>query len=210
LNITISRAEESHLKHCVAALVNSELGRVYFPSEENALASLAEGLARDEVFVAVDEAGECLGFIWFILGGAFHGYPYLHMIAVKEEHRGEGIGKKLLAFFEEAVFAGAAKAFLVVADFNPDARRLYESLGYRQVGAIPGLYREGVTEYLMMKEKGPAADAPDTSTLDRLIAEGRARPASQSIDALPTPIELPPGAPAASEALRQMREDERW
>ena len=210
MKITISRADESHLQDCVAALSNSELGRVYFPSEENALASLAEGLARDEVFVAVDEAGECLGFIWFIPRGAFHSYPYLHVIAVKEGHRGEGIGKKLLAFFEETVFADSAKAFLVVADFNPDARRLYQRLGWRQVGAIPGLYRDGVTEYVMMKERDPAADAPDMSTLDRLIAEGRATPASQSMDALPTPIELPPGAPAASEALRQMREDERW
>jgi ribosomal protein S18 acetylase RimI-like enzyme len=46
---------------------------------------------------------------------------------------------------------------MVVADFNPDARRLYERPGWRQVGEIPGLYREGVTEYLMMKER-PAAD----------------------------------------------------
>ena len=158
MKITIARADESHLKDCKAALLNSELGRVYFPSEENALASLEEGLARDEVFVAVDEAGECLGFIWFIPRGAFHSFPYLHVIAVKDGHRGEGIGKELLAFFEQTVFADSARAFLVVADFNPDARRLYERLGWRQVGAIPGLYREGVTEYLMMKERGPAAD----------------------------------------------------
>jgi ribosomal protein S18 acetylase RimI-like enzyme len=158
LNIAISRADESHLRDCVAALENSELGRIYFPSEEKALASLAEGAAREEVFVALDGAGECLGFIWFILGGAFHSYPYLHVIAVKREHRGEGVGKELLRFFEEGVFENSSKAFLVVADFNPDARRLYERLGWRQVGAIPGLYREGVTEYLMMKEKDPTAE----------------------------------------------------
>lgn len=158
MKITITRADERHLQDCKAALLDSELGHVYFPSEEKALSALAEGVARDEEFVAVDEAGECLGSIWFILGGAFHSYPYLHVVAVKQEHRGEGIGKHLLHFFEEAVFAESAKVFLVVADFNPDARRLYESLGYRQVGAIPGLYREGVTEYLMMKERGPAAE----------------------------------------------------
>jgi ribosomal protein S18 acetylase RimI-like enzyme len=43
--------------------------------------------------------------------------------------------------------------FLVVADFNPEAKRLYESLGYRQVGVIPGLYKEGVSEQLMMKNR---------------------------------------------------------
>jgi ribosomal protein S18 acetylase RimI-like enzyme len=47
----------------------------------------------------------------------------------------------------------ASSNFLVVADFNPDAKRLYERLGYQQVGVLPGLYKEGVTEYLMMKEK---------------------------------------------------------
>ena len=92
MDIAISRADESHLRDCVAALAHSELGRVYFDSEEKALASLAEGVAREEVFVAMDGSGECLGFIWFILGGAFHRYPYLHVIAVKQEHRGEGVG----------------------------------------------------------------------------------------------------------------------
>ncbi len=153
MNIAISRANESHLYDCVAALADSELGRIYFASEEKALASIAEGLAREEVFVALDDAGECLGFIWFVLGGAFHSFPYLHVIAVKAAHRGKGVGRELLRFFEDGVFENSSKAFLVVADFNPDARRLYERLGWRQVGAIPGLYREGVTEYLMMKSK---------------------------------------------------------
>lgn len=51
------------------------------------------------------------------------------------------------------MFQDSSKVFLVVADFYPDAKRLYESLGYQQVGILPGLYKEGVAEYLMMKEK---------------------------------------------------------
>ena len=92
------------------------------------------------------------GIYMVYFSGAFHSFPYQHIIAVKEEFRRLGIGKKLLAFFEEMVFMDHSKVFLVVADFNPEAKRLYESLGYQQVGAIPGLYKEGVTEYLMMKE----------------------------------------------------------
>jgi len=53
------------------------------------------------------------------------------------------------------------------------------------------------------------APAPETSVLDRIIAEGRAtaarRPFSQSRD----PVELPPGGPSLSEVLREMREEER-
>ncbi len=153
MKITITQAQMQHLEDCKAALLKSKLGKEYFPLEEKAQTILTEGITKGEVFVAVGEGEgrECLGFIWFILNGAFHSFPYLHIIAVKEAFRGMGIGKNLLSFFEETVFTDSSKAFLVVADFNPEARRLYERLGYQQVGAIPGLYRDGVTEYLMMK-----------------------------------------------------------
>lgn len=154
MEILITKAHLGCLEDCKAALLNSKLGEVYFTSEEKAHSALTEGITKEEVFVAVNERGEYLGFIWFILNGAFHSFPYLHIIAVKEGFRGMGIGKKLLHFFEETVFTNWSKVFLVVADFNPEAKRLYQSLGYRQVGIIPSLYKEGVSEYLMMKERG--------------------------------------------------------
>lgn len=154
MKIAITQAQMQHLEDCKVALLKSKLGQVYFPSEESAHTTLTEGITKGEVFVAIDEREECLGFVWFILEGAFHGFPYLHIIAVKEAYRGMGIGEKLLRFFEETVFTDHSKVFLVVADFNPEARRLYERLGYQQVGAIPGLYRDGITEYLMMKTNG--------------------------------------------------------
>ena len=152
MDIFITKAQKTHLEDCKDALLNSKLGEEYFVSEEKTISTLTEGISKEEIFVATNDDGKCLGFIWFVFGGAFHSFPYLHIIAVKKEFRGLGIGKKLLSFFEEAVFPDHSKVFLVVADFNPDAKRLYESLGYQQVGMIPGLYKEGITEYLMMKE----------------------------------------------------------
>jgi ribosomal protein S18 acetylase RimI-like enzyme len=153
MDITIRKANLGHLEDCKDALCNSKLGEEYFAAEEKALAALTDGITKGEVYVVLDDAGHCLGFIWFILDGIFHIFPYLHILAVKEGYRGQGIGKKLLAFFEETVFVDNAKVFLVVADFNPEAQRLYEQVGYKQVGVIPNLYKEGVTEHLMMKEK---------------------------------------------------------
>lgn len=161
--MTITQAQMAHLEDCKAALLDSKLGQVYFTVEQNAVATLTEGITKGEVFVAIDEAGACVGFIWFIEDGAFHSFPYLHIIAVKAAYRGMGIGKKLIQFFEETVFTDHSKVFLVVADFNPEARRLYERLGYRQVGVIPGLYREGVTEYLMMKMNPSTKAAIDSN-----------------------------------------------
>jgi ribosomal protein S18 acetylase RimI-like enzyme len=71
---------------------------------------------------------------------------------VKEEYRNKGIGKALLDYSEKIAYEMADRFFLVVGDYNPDAKRFYERNGYQQVGEIPNLYRPGVTEYMMAKD----------------------------------------------------------
>jgi len=150
MEINIIKAKNEYLVDCKIALEESELGR-YF-EEGEAIKALREGIFKGEIFVAINKESVCLGFIWFILNGAFHSYPYLHIIAVKEEFRNLGIGKKLLKHFEETTCKTSSKLFLVVADFNPRAKQLYQSIGYKEVGIIPNLYKKGVTECLMIKE----------------------------------------------------------
>lgn len=60
----------------------------------------------------------------------------------------------LLKFVENVYYQNYSKLFLVVSDFNADAKRLYKDIGYSVVGDIPDLYREGITECLMMKSRG--------------------------------------------------------
>jgi ribosomal protein S18 acetylase RimI-like enzyme len=71
------------------------------------------------------------------------------------DQRGRGIGQQLIKCCEDVVFAQAPKVFLVVvvADFSLSTKRLYEKLGYVEVGKIPDLFKSGVTEYLLMKNK---------------------------------------------------------
>lgn len=152
MNINVIKAEDRYLADCTAAVLSSDLGKIYFKDKKKAVQALTKGISNGEIYVAVNNDLDCLGFIWFNLGGMFDKYPYLHMVAVKEEYRGIGIGKILIRFFEDAVRPDNSKVFLVVADFNPRAKKLYESLGYRQAGVIPGLYKEGVIETLMMKD----------------------------------------------------------
>jgi len=150
--INIIKAENKYLIDCKVALKKSELGRVYFEEEDKAIKALNDGISKGEIFIALNKECICVGFTWFILNGAFHSFPYLHMIAVKEEFRNLGIGKKLLEHFEDIASKTSSKLFLVVADFNPKAKLLYQSIGYKEVGIIPNLYKAGVTECLMMKE----------------------------------------------------------
>jgi len=151
MELTIVKGSMNYINDCEEALVNSELGRRYFSEKGSARKALEEGFAKEEIYIAIDNNHSCKGFIWFILDGIFHSFPYLHIIAVNEENRKRGIGKKLLKFFEDLCFKDYTKLFLVVADFNPDAKILYKRIGYIEVGSIPNLYRSGVTEYLMMK-----------------------------------------------------------
>ena len=152
MNIAIQKGSLQYIEDCKNALVNSELGRKYFEREGSAEEAILEGLNQGTLYVALaDEI--CVGFAWYLPKGAFHNFPYLHIISINEACRGKGIGKMLMDFMETLAFAHADKIFLVVADFNPEARRFYEKAGYKQAGEIPSLYRYGITEYLMMKAK---------------------------------------------------------
>lgn len=112
---------------------------------------MLEGLQKRELRVVFNEDNQPIGFYWLIPRGAFHSFPYLHIVAVKEEYRGKGYGKEIIHSIEEQIFKESPKLFLVVADFNPRAKKLYEKLGYKEAGVIPDLYKAGVTEHLMMK-----------------------------------------------------------
>lgn len=150
MTVEIVKGELKHLDDCVEALLQSELGKQYFTAH-GAKKEITMGISNGEIYVAINELGHCLGFAWGIFHGAFYVYPYVHIVAVKEELRGRGIGKQLINYCEEVVFANYSKIFLVVAEFSFKTKKLYEHLGYVQVGEIPSLYKEGITEYLMMK-----------------------------------------------------------
>lgn len=57
---------------------------------------------------------------------------YVIDIALLPEHRGAGIGTKLLKDLQEEARAAGKKLSIHVEQFNP-ARRLYERLGFQQV-----------------------------------------------------------------------------
>ena len=152
MDIKIEKGSLKYLSDCEDALLNSELGRTYFENEGSGEKAILEGLEQGNLYIAISNK-ECVGFMFYRPKGIFHSFPLLHLISVKEKYRSKGIGRKLMSFLEVLAFENANKIFFVVADFNPNAKRFYEKLGYRQVGEIPSLYRKGINEYLMMKEK---------------------------------------------------------
>ena len=100
--------------------------------------------------------GALVGFIILVMHGAFVGY--IQSVCVAPGRRSLGLGRRLMAFAEERIFRETPNVFLNVASFNPEARRLYERLGYEVVGELRDYIVPGHSEILMRKSTGPLAE----------------------------------------------------
>ena len=70
------------------------------------------------------------------------GEAHILNLCVSEAYRCRGVGKRLLGYLlERAAAAGMAEAFLEVRPSNTTAIRLYQSLGFEQVGMRRGYYQ---------------------------------------------------------------------
>jgi [ribosomal protein S18]-alanine N-acetyltransferase len=119
-------ANEEEARSCARLMAESEpwltLGRTY----EASLAVIRD--PSREVYVARDE-GRLAGFLILCMTGAFVGY--VQTICIHPDRRGEGLGSKLVEFAEQRILPESPNVFMCVSSFNPNARRLYERLGYR-------------------------------------------------------------------------------
>ena len=95
---------------------------------------------------------DLVGFVILNMKGPFAGY--IQTICVSADHRSRGIGTRIIAWAEERIFKESPNVFLCVSSFNPEARRLYERLGYRAVGELENFIVTGHSEILLRKTRG--------------------------------------------------------
>ena len=70
------------------------------------------------------------------------GEAHILNVCIAEAYRNRGIGRHLLAYLlERAQASGMAEAFLEVRPSNVAAIRLYQSMGFEQVGQRRGYYQ---------------------------------------------------------------------
>jgi ribosomal-protein-alanine N-acetyltransferase len=104
----------------------------------------SEGIFRDCLRVGytcrvVELAGEIIGHAILSVGA---GEAHILNLCVREEFRCRGVGRRLLEhLLERGRVAGMAEAFLEVRPTNTAAIRLYQSMGFRQVGLRRGYYQ---------------------------------------------------------------------
>jgi [ribosomal protein S18]-alanine N-acetyltransferase len=144
---------EAEAQWCARLMSSSEpwltLGRSYAeslermkdPSRERYVAKLGSVLA---------------GFVILNLKGAFIGY--IQTVCVSPEFRNHGLGTRLVQFAEKRIFQECPNVFICVSSFNHGARKLYEQMGYRMVGALMDYVVRGHSEFLLRKTTGPLTD----------------------------------------------------
>ncbi|MHB9287121.1 ribosomal protein S18-alanine N-acetyltransferase [Halobacteriales archaeon Cl-PHB] len=112
-----------------------------------------EGYLDDGGFlVAADD-----GVVGYVVADTVpnHGRPLGHVkdIAVHEEYRGEGIGRRLLRRALAVLEArGVASVKLEVRETNEPARALYEDVGFVHRRTIPRYYSDGEDALVLVRD----------------------------------------------------------
>jgi len=105
---------------------------------------------------ALDLAGQVIGYGVMSLGA---GEAHILNVCVRNEFRSLGFGRRLLEhLLERAAASGVAEAFLEVRPSNLAAIRLYQHLGFEQIGIRRGYYQapDGREDAIVLKrEIGP-------------------------------------------------------
>lgn len=122
----------------------------YGVTEASFAKRLTDGLASGATIFVAERAGMALGFVWFVERGAFNRSAYIQLIGVRPETRSGGVGHALMEFAEKHI--PSRDMFLLVSDFNTDAQRFYERLGYRQIGRLDNYVTPGIGELIFWKK----------------------------------------------------------
>ncbi len=141
---------------CAQFIFDTSFGKNYYPTQGFLEHELKRGIDEDDCWIAI-ASDQIVGLVWFQRKGAFHSYPYLHLIFVRQNCQGRGVGHALMDFFEREILHDGSrklmciKAFLVVNSNNHSALSMYENRGYERIAQIDGLFRPKLNEILMAK-----------------------------------------------------------
>jgi ribosomal protein S18 acetylase RimI-like enzyme len=134
-----------------AGLAELPLMQRYGRSRATLTADLERALERGDGLSVYDSGAGATGLAWFLTSGTFALGGYLKLIAVTRAAQQRGVGRELLATFEQATRAHSKHAYLLVSDCNEGAQRFYERAGYQRVGRVPGLILPDVAELIYWK-----------------------------------------------------------
>ena len=152
----LRRVEEA--PECAALMASTEPWLTLGLRQDLALVSLKD--EAKEAY-AVRDASGIAGFVVLDMRGLVSGY--IGILCVRPDCRSRGVGSLLIRWAENRIFRNSPNAFICVSSFNTGARRLYERLGFEQVGLLRDFIVVGHDELLLRKTRGAWSDFRNVS-----------------------------------------------
>lgn len=147
----LGNQDEIHI--CAQMMAGSEPWITLKRDYQSAVDTLSDPVK--EVYLAVS-GDEITGYVIINMSGAFIGY--IQTVCVSPAWRGNGIGTRLIQFAEDRILRETPNVFICVSSFNPQARKLYERLGYQIIGEMLDYTVSGHSEFLLRKTIGPLTE----------------------------------------------------
>jgi len=148
----------------IRPMMEIDLAEVALIEQQSYAFPWSENIFRDCLRVgytcrALDLAGQIIGYGVMSLGA---GEAHVLNVCVAGQFRNLGFGRRLLEhLMERAAAMGVAEAFLEVRPSNLAAIRLYQRLGFEQIGIRRGYYQapDGREDAIVLKRELKTAPA---------------------------------------------------
>jgi len=152
--IQVKKAELSQKEEYKHIFENSPLYNHYFKKSDLLDKWLSDAINAGEAYVAVDRNGEAVGYMSMkACDTIVDGLPNLTLLGVKSSSRGRGIGQLLISFYEGVMSGlGYKECAIIVNDWNPRARKLYDSLGYKLRKSFDDPVIGGWVDHVLVKK----------------------------------------------------------
>ncbi|MNW41380.1 putative N-acetyltransferase YjaB [compost metagenome] len=73
---------------------------------------------------------------WMRFGYFWDNIPFMNMLWIDEEYRGQGIGKEIVLLWEENMRQRGFELVMTSSQSNEEAQHFYRKLGYRDAGCL--------------------------------------------------------------------------
>ncbi|MWC29779.1 GNAT family N-acetyltransferase [Paenibacillus sp. MMS18-CY102] len=87
-----------------------------------------------EIYILRDQEGANIG--WMRYGYFWDNTPFMNMIWIDSEYRGQGIGQQVVRFWENEMKQKGCALVMTSTLANEEAQHFYRKLGYKDAGCL--------------------------------------------------------------------------